>query len=165
MLSAKHHILYWLLSLSTLLIQALRQATKQHLSVDYDSQAFFDYAAASYTIFFCLGLIGARMPGPPPPKWKQQQRQQQQPERKKNNGLQQTLLAVVEALIEKRAWFFEFGTAVMFCVAGDMALWLGGVGEDDGDSGRGRAVRVLGTFVFLGMVEPVWRDVSFLMNC
>lgn len=69
-------------------------------------------------------------------------------------------MAVFEAIVKRKGWFFELGTAVMCLVAGDGALWLSGVGEEGDDVGRGRVVRVLATFVFLGLVEPVWRNVS-----
>lgn len=106
-------------------------------------------------------------PPPTPPKWQQQQLRQ--PAKKKKKIWERVFVAVVEALGERRAWFFELGTAVMCLVVGDGALWLSGVGEEreeekrggGDDVWRGRAVRVLATFVFLGMVEPVWRNVSF----
>ncbi|PTB39561.1 hypothetical protein M441DRAFT_440116 [Trichoderma asperellum CBS 433.97] len=46
----------------------------------------------------------------------------------------------------------------MCLVVGDGALWLSGVGQEGDDVGRERVVRVLATFVFLGMIEPVWRN-------
>lgn len=69
-------------------------------------------------------------------------------------------MTVLEAFVKRKAWFFELGTAGMCLVAGDGALWMSSVGEEGDDAGRGRVVRVLATFVFLGMIEPVWRNVS-----
>lgn len=66
-----------------------------------------------------------------------------------------------EAFVNSRLWFFELGTVLMCLVVGDGALWLSGVGQEGDDVGRERVVRVLATFVFLGMIEPVWRNVSF----
>lgn len=70
-------------------------------------------------------------------------------------------MAMAEAFLNSRPWFFELGTVVMCLVVGDGALWLSGVGQQGDDVGRERVVRVLATFVFLGMIEPVWRNVSF----
>lgn len=58
----------------------------------------------------------------------------------------------------KRDWFFEVGTGLMCLIVGDAALWASGVKEE---GVRGKIVRVLGTYFYLGTVDPIWRYVSF----
>lgn len=71
-------------------------------------------------------------------------------------------MAVFDVLVKRRAWLFELGTALMCLIVGDGALWLSAVGEDGDDAVRGKIVRVLATFIFLGIVEPIWRNVSLV---
>jgi hypothetical protein len=154
MLSGKHHILYWILSLTFLRAQPLRKPFKEWLAIDDDTQVILDYAIALYAIWFCLLLIERRTRLPPaPPNW-----QNQRPVNKKI--WERAFMAVVDALVKRRAWFVEFGTSLMCLIVGDGALLLSGVGEEGEDAVKGKVVRVLATFIFLGMVEPVWRDVS-----
>ncbi|KAL7935338.1 hypothetical protein V8C35DRAFT_299194 [Trichoderma chlorosporum] len=43
----------------------------------------------------------------------------------------------------------------MCLVVGDVALWASGVAAEEG---KGKIVRVLATYVYLGTVEPIWLD-------
>ncbi|KAM0258404.1 hypothetical protein ACHAQJ_003881 [Trichoderma viride] len=152
MLSKRHHILYWIVSFVSLSAQGLRQTFKEYLAIDNDTQAILDQSIASYAIWFCLLLIEKRTRVPPvPPNW-----QNQRPVNKKI--WERAFMAVVDALVKRRTWFFELGTVLICLVVGDGALWLSGVGEEGEDVARGKIVRVLATFMFLGMVEPVWRN-------
>lgn len=61
--------------------------------------------------------------------------------------------------LRKRDWLFEVGTGLMCWVVGDAALWATGTKEE---GVRGKIVRVLGTYFYIGTVDPIWRYVSFL---
>lgn len=49
----------------------------------------------------------------------------------------------------------------MCLIVGDAALWASGVKEEE-EEVKGKLVRVLGTYLYLGTVDPIWRYVSFL---
>ncbi|KAL6904394.1 hypothetical protein GGI43DRAFT_400280 [Trichoderma evansii] len=51
MLSERHHILYWIISLTSLLTQPLRLAIKEHFCIDDAAQIIFEYATSSYGIW------------------------------------------------------------------------------------------------------------------
>ncbi|KAL7786184.1 hypothetical protein V8C37DRAFT_392801 [Trichoderma ceciliae] len=154
MLSKRYHILYWVLSLASLQAQPLRSLLREQLAIDNDAQAILDQAMAFYALWFCLFLIEKRTRLPPaPPNW-----QNQRPANKKM--WERAFMAAVDAVVKRSRWFFDFGTVLMCLVVGDGALWASAAEEDGEDALRGKVVRVLATFLFLGMVEPVWRDVS-----
>ncbi|KAH6608649.1 hypothetical protein Trco_001995 [Trichoderma cornu-damae] len=150
MLSKGHHMLYWVLSLVSLQAQPLRSVLKDRLAAGNDAQTILDYAIAFYALWFCLFLIEKRTRLPPaPPNW-----QNQRPVKKKI--WERAPMAVVGAAVKKRMWFRELGTALMCLIVGDGALWVSAVGPED--TTRQKTVRVLATFMFLGMAEPLWRD-------
>lgn len=65
---------------------------------------------------------------------------------------------VGRAILRERGWVFEVGTGLMCLIVGDAALWASGVADE---GVRGKIVRVLGTYFYLGTVDPIWRYVSF----
>lgn len=153
MLLARAHAFYWILSFGYLHMQPLRGFLGELLSIDNDSQALFDYAIGLYALWFCLCLIELRTRVPlRPPNW-----QNQRPGNQKI--WERVFVAVFEVVVEGRRWAYGLGRALMCLVVGDWALWASGVGEEE-DVVRGKIVRVLATFMFLGMTEPIWHDVG-----
>ncbi|KAL7945982.1 hypothetical protein V8C42DRAFT_322139 [Trichoderma barbatum] len=151
MLSVLHHALYWALSIISLQAQSLRPMIKECLSTDDDALALFEHAVVLYAIWFGLFLIDLGTPAP-------HRRNRQNRRRANGNSFSRTCNAMGAEIVRRRDWIFEFATAIMCLIVGDVALWTTG---DTEERFMGKAERVLATFMFLGVVEPIWHNASF----
>lgn len=151
MLSAKAHFVFWALSFITLLAQPLRPILKENFEADDEVQGIFKHAISCYGVWLCLYIIElrTRLPLVGLPR-----------QRDRRPGWRRIPQAVGRWILRKRDWLFEVGTGLMCLIVGDAALWASGVREEE-EGVRGKLVRVLGTYMYLGTVDPVWRYVSF----
>ncbi|PNP52320.1 hypothetical protein THARTR1_07100 [Trichoderma harzianum] len=152
MLSAEAHFVFWALSFISLLAQPLRPVLKEHFEADDEVQGIFKHAISCYGVWLCLFIIELRT-RPPLPDYGRPRRYNR---RRDRPGWRRIPRAVGRAILEKRDWLFELGTALMCLIVGDAALWVSGVKEEQ-EGVRGKLVRVLGTYMYLGTLDPVWR--------
>ncbi|KAF3076567.1 hypothetical protein CFAM422_001293 [Trichoderma lentiforme] len=143
MLSAQAHLVFWALSFISLLAQPLRPSLKEHFDTNGEVQGVLECAIFCYFVWLCLFIIELRTRPSP----------YHMP--RKSKGKRQPQAKVGSATLWKRDWFFEVGTGLMCLIVGDAALWASGVKEEEGI--RGKIVRVLGTYFYLGTVDPIWR--------
>ncbi|KAL6817035.1 hypothetical protein J3E69DRAFT_374861 [Trichoderma sp. SZMC 28015] len=128
MLSAQAHLVFWALSFISLLAQPLRPSLKEHFDTNGEVQGVLECAIFCYFIWLCLFIIEFRT-RPSPYRLPSKRKPKRQPQAK-------------------------VGTGLMCLIVGDAALWASGV-VDEGV--RGKIVRVLGTYMYLGTVDPIWR--------
>ncbi|KAL7960959.1 hypothetical protein V8C34DRAFT_320569 [Trichoderma compactum] len=147
MLSAKAHFVFWALSFISLLAQPLRHILKENFEADDEVQGIFKHAISCYGVWLCLYIIELRTRSPPVGLPRQRDRRP---------AWRRIPQAVGRCILRKRDWLFEVGTGLMCLIVGDAALWASGVEEEE-EGVRGNLVRVLGTYMYLGTVDPVWR--------
>ncbi|KAK4085351.1 uncharacterized protein Triagg1_341 [Trichoderma aggressivum f. europaeum] len=149
MLSAKAHFVFWALSFISVLAQPLRPWLQKLFEADDEVQGIFKHAVVYYGVWLCFYIVELRTR---PPLHGMPPRHDRRPP-----GLGWYPWVVGGWALRNRDWLFELGTALMCLIVGDAALWASGVEEEE-EWVRGKIVRVLGTYMYLGTVDPVWRN-------